>query len=61
MLWNRQIERPKGNSPPPVTCECEEIICSTKVVPERGMPTIKIGFILLETLSLLSEFSLIFE
>ena len=30
-------------SPAPVTELCEEIICSTKVVPERGIPQINTG------------------
>ena len=32
-----------GDSPPAWTCGCEARICSTSVVPERGMPTMKIG------------------
>ena len=31
------------SSPPANTVEWEEMICSTKVEPERGIPTTKIG------------------
>ncbi len=33
----------KVNSPVPYTLEWLAKICSTRVVPERGIPTIKIG------------------
>ena len=33
----------KLTSSPPKTFECEANICSTRVVPERGIPTINIG------------------
>ena len=31
------------SSPPPNTSGCEQRICSTSVLPERGMPTMKMG------------------
>ena len=33
------------NSPAPVTLECDEIICSTSVVPDLGIPTMKIELV----------------
>jgi hypothetical protein len=32
-----------GNSPPAEMRECDDNICSTSEVPERGMPKMKIG------------------
>ena len=32
-----------GNSPAPNTLLCDEIICSTKDVPDLGIPRMKIG------------------
>ena len=41
----------KSSSAAPVTSECDEMICSINVVPERGIPTIKIGVVLEATIS----------
>ena len=46
----------KGNSPAPITCGWDDIICSTRVVPERGIPTIKTGICFFSKLSFSSEF-----
>ena len=37
----------KLSSPAPVTIECEDIICSNKVVPDLGIPSMNIGLTLL--------------
>ena len=46
-----------ANSPPPLTCECDDTICSTSVVPDLGIPRIKIGIGPAKFYLLCSEFS----
>ena len=43
-LINRAIFGMPGSSPHGATNECVAIMVSVKVVPERGIPTINIGF-----------------
>ena len=45
-----------GSSPPPKTFLCDEIICSTKDVPERGIPKIKIILLSLSLFEVIYSF-----
>ena len=44
------------NSPAPATLECEDIICYTRLVPDLGIPRIKIGVGLIELSFIFNEF-----